>query len=120
MRENEPFITGSRIYGTPTEESDFDLVVHMPEAVAAKIYEELFPGEPVSDYISKGSGLGAFSVFRFGKLNLIATHQESAYDAWKTGTEKCVKELVKLWRALTRAEAVTIIRKELDRRGIDD
>lgn len=112
----EPFITGSRCYGTVREDSDLDLVVHMPSEVAEKIWEEIFPETPERPEY----GIGDFSVFRFGQLNLIATHTGAAYDAWKIGTEKCVKEMVKLRRALTRSEAVTIIREELDRRGIDD
>lgn len=111
----EPFITGSRCYGEPTEESDLDLVVPMPAEVANKIWEELFPEKPETEY-----GLGDFSVFRFGQLNLIATHTERAYDAWKVGTDKCVAQLLKKRKALTRSEAVTIIRRELDKRGIDD
>jgi len=27
---NEPFMTGSHVYGTPTEESDVDVVMMMP------------------------------------------------------------------------------------------
>lgn len=116
----EPFITGSRCYGEPTEESDLDLVVHMPAEVADKIWEELFPGQPRGSDEYSTTTTNHFSVFRFGQLNLIATHTNAAYDAWKVGTDKCVAQLLKKRKALTRTEAVTIIRKELDRRGIDD
>lgn len=114
MFENEPFITGSRVYGEPREDSDLDLVVHMPAEVAEEIWGELFPEKPTN------YGAGAFSIFRFGQLNLIATHTQSAFYAWREGTNKCLAQRLTKRKPLTRSEAVTIIRKELDKRGIDE
>ena len=68
----EAFITGSRVYGTPTETSDVDLVVLMDQGTRDALIQEF--GLPV----------------RCGKLNIIALTDEVAMLAWKKAREVCI------------------------------
>jgi hypothetical protein len=66
------FLTGSRVYGQPTPESDVDLVVFISEEdkeILSKLADTILP-------------------IRFGKLNVIALTNEDAFDAWKAATKK--------------------------------
>lgn len=93
LRRPNAFLTGSHVYGTPTEESDVDLVVFMEEREAAKLWG-LQDGE-------KNGG-----VIRFGKLNIIPCSSRERFNDWKRGTEELVKRSKELGRPMTRAEAV--------------
>jgi hypothetical protein len=68
----EAFITGSRVYGTPTETSDLDLVVLMDRESRDTLIKEF--GLPI----------------RCGKLNIIALTDEVEMLAWKKAKEVCV------------------------------
>lgn len=72
----ESFLTGSTVYGNPTEDSDVDLVVF----VTPKTKEDLIA---LSD---KGK-----IPCKFGKLNLIFATTEQEWEAWKEATEECLK-----------------------------
>lgn len=97
------FVTGSRIYGQPTEESDLDLVVFMPRDQAEKIAKE-FPDSLQSKIHPKGTS----AVFKFGPLNLIAVWNEDRLHAWQDGTEGCIDAMVDRRRGLTREEAIEV------------
>lgn len=72
----KPFITGSHAYGTPTPDSDIDLVLPPMEK------------HPEYSLIVK-SELSAHPV-KYGKLNLILTSTEQQFNLWKQGTEELV------------------------------
>lgn len=73
------FITGSRRYGTPRDDSDLDLVIYCPNyqterAIRAATGKKLTPKamkQPV----------------RFGNLNLIIVRTPQEWTAWYSGTE---------------------------------
>jgi len=88
----DPFITGSRIYGSPTEDSDLDMVI------IAREHEW--------DFLVDNQG-GKFPV-RYGKLNLILCRNSREYDSWKEARDLCIKRKNKIGRPLTKDEACLI------------
>jgi hypothetical protein len=78
MDELPAFLTGSRIYGIPTDKSDLDLVVYMPHGnweQTAYIFKRCSDND-------QGS--------RFGNMNLIKAATRGEYLKWKLATEACV------------------------------
>jgi len=67
MSNHEAFITGSHAYGTPTDESDIDLVVWVGGDAKTLLAKEGYP-------------------IRFGNLNLILVDSEEQWTAWEAGT----------------------------------
>jgi len=82
-----PFITGSHAYGSPTENSDIDLVVWAVGETRAKLEVGGYP-------------------IRFGRLNLILISDIDQWDIWKIGTEALVKLSKSRKSAVSRDEAV--------------
>jgi predicted nucleotidyltransferase len=80
------FLTGSRVYGTPRQDSDIDLVVLVSEGdliALSKLADELKDLEsPGGAYYEDGTSL------RFGKLNLLCVTEEKHFDVWRKGTEE--------------------------------
>ena len=65
------FLTGSQVYGTPTESSDIDLVVLVDTTTKSFLEKGNIPS-------------------RFGTLNLILLTNPLEFEAWKAATETCV------------------------------
>lgn len=68
------FITGSRAYGKPTEESDLDLVILC--TVGTELQLRRFADQ-----------LDDSRAIRFGKLNIITCTDDKQYSLWKYCTE---------------------------------
>lgn len=68
------FITGSRVYGIPREDSDIDLVVLVDETTRDNL-------RLLRD------NHDAFKV-TFGRLNLVLVTTTKEFEAWKQGTEE--------------------------------
>ena len=70
-------LTGSRAYGTPTSESDIDIVLlcTRPE------------GEMLAELADETIGYGTDYSCRFGKINLIVVFNELEFRAWEEGTK---------------------------------
>lgn len=99
------FLTGSRVYGTPREDSDIDLVVlvrHSEIAILEKLSENTT--DKVVCTSDKEHGLSSGS-FRFGQINLIAVTKPEHYDIWKRGTANLLSKKEALGRSITREEA---------------
>lgn len=96
-------LTGSRVYGTPTEDSDVDLVVLLPESAVAVLRGLADPwGHPDRDeYIAAGG-----EPLRFGKLILICCLNPEYYKVWKEGTRR-----LKRSAPVSRAFAVSYFRE---------
>jgi len=90
------FMTGSRVYGTPKPDSDYDLVVDIDPETAKDI--------------RKAAGVKEGEPVRFGALNLILTTSEAEYDAWLDATAECVDRRNSKG-PLTRDEAIAIHRQ---------
>jgi hypothetical protein len=86
------FLTGSRAYGTPRADSDWDLVVL---AESDEVERELRAA--------------------VGKLDLITCVDEKEYECWKRGTEvlRCV-------RPCTRKQAVATFKRLWKEAGLVD
>lgn len=69
----QAFLTGSRVYGSPREDSDIDLVVFCSEHTRKTLEKHKDGGH-------------AINAVRFGKLNLILCDSKPDYDAWQVGT----------------------------------
>lgn len=93
------FLTGSQVYGTPTEESDVDLVVQMTADEMDKLAHF---SEGTISFDEYGCGRS----FRFGKLNVIAISGDRLFELWKESTEAC-----KAIKPVTKAEAKAIFQK---------
>lgn len=99
------FVTGSRAYGTPTEESDIDLVVLLEsEDCFALIAQAEMNHGPLN-----GSGGPNDVSLRFGKLNLICLDDPEKFDLWKQATD-----VLKSRKPVTREEAVAYHREHVD------
>lgn len=68
---NGAFVTGSFVYGKPTEESDVDLAIRVDPETA--------------DFLRRMSESGKEPV-RFGNINLILCETDEQYLAWAVGT----------------------------------
>ena len=79
--EHLPFITGSRVYGSPTEDSDLDIVIRCDRYVAA-VLESLI-GKCSSDYDHESVSV------QCGRINLHLCTTDREYDRWRLGTRSC-------------------------------
>lgn len=80
------FLTGSRVYGEPSSESDVDLAVLLPYDEICKLRN--LSGVATGD---ESECPGATTSIRFGNLNIIATHIDAEFAAWKLATEDLAK-----------------------------
>ncbi len=76
-------LTGSQVYGTPTKESDIDLVVLVNEKTANALQRL----DDTSDGEDRSAGEGSFSL-RFGTLNLIVLTDHRRFMSWVDGTKE--------------------------------
>lgn len=95
--KNAAFLTGSRAYGIPKENSDIDVVILITKEALSKIFEY---GPVTPDDAHYGSAETGVSL-RIGNLQLIFVASQAQYDAWLKGT----KEL-KAKSPVTRDEAI--------------
>ena len=72
------FITGSRAYGIPRDDSDVDLVVRA-DGKTIKLLVELL-GRHASDYDGDSVSI------RTGGLNLHLCHDDKTFEKWERGT----------------------------------
>jgi hypothetical protein len=85
------FITGSRAYGSPTPQSDVDLVVLVDSETLVKL-------RSLSDTWRDGS-------IRFGNLNLVALDSEQQFKLWEQGTQTLIDKSKLERRPITKIEA---------------
>lgn len=91
------FITGSRDYGSPTANSDIDLVILVSKEDA--------------EFLKRQSDLGNLPT-KFGKLNLIIADNENDFNIWFMARELCRKAARKTpENKISRSKAVEIHRK---------
>ncbi len=94
-----PFITGSLAYGTPTSDSDIDIVIPPMSETDLNLLRTFSEG-------------GA--VLRFGKLNIIIAPTEEAFDLWKQCNDK-----LEAMSPVTRGFAVSYIESAFKSAGIE-
>ena len=99
------FITGSRVYGTPTEDSDIDLVILVSPEDSELLWdnrdEDLKPDVP-TEY-NRGT-------LRYGNLNIIAIEDSEQgrkqFEIWRSVTEDLKKRA-----PVTKEEAIAAFDK---------
>jgi hypothetical protein len=105
-------MTGSRVYGTPHEKSDYDLVMLVDEDVL-KFLEEASGASNEHKYILPERGEGKRGIdraLRFGSLNLLLVTSPEAFAVWVEGTDTLTLE-----KPVDRTRAVEVfsgLRKE--------
>lgn len=92
------FITGSRAYGKPREDSDIDLVVRV-SGDAAELLWDLSEDDKSC---------------RFGRLNLILCTTDEKFAAWKVATQ----QMIEGGKKLSRVAAKEIILSLMESVGI--
>lgn len=105
------FITGSRAYGTPREDSDIDLVIRISEKDALMILDNC--DEPPRNALIEHYGLSGLHCIRYGKLNVLMCTSDIYFDAWRMGTHLCAKK-----GQLSHDEAVEIFQKVFQEAGL--
>jgi hypothetical protein len=94
------FLTGSRVYGTPREDSDIDLVIQLPIDDQNKLIE-----------IGDEAGIqldDEYPQVRFGKLQIIMVTTDWEFAAWKHATQNLIKQA-----PVTREKAIETIKEAL-------
>lgn len=109
------FVTGSQAYGTPTEDSDVDLMVWVTSSDLNRLRGMADKKKPTKDFTgeeSQGSDGGPEAdSLRFGKLNLIAVTWKEAFLAWQRGTEELIARRNGGERSISRDEAIELFRE---------
>lgn len=94
MRLEKAFLTGSRVYGVPAEDSDVDLVVLGSYPLIRHLIPFADNGEKVKKALKSGtrspddSGASMY----FGRLNLIIETSRRNFTQWLVGTEILIEE----------------------------
>lgn len=100
-----PFLTGSQAYGSPTVNSDVDVVVLLTDK--EPYYEQLEISTTYEDAVT----------VRFGKLNIIFVYSQLEYEAWYAATQRMIQWKNKGW-PVPKEQAILEIDKEHDLRDI--
>ena len=98
------FATGSRIYGTPRDGSDLDLVIRVSDPATLALIAAL--ADPVSAEQKPSAANFGTASFRFGQLNLIVAHTDAQYATWAEGTAELLARA-----PVTRDEAVAVFKR---------
>lgn len=95
------FLTGSRVYGSPTPASDYDLVIRISN-------DEFYTLLPLATKTGCFEGEGSIKTpcITIGKLSLICCTTDDEYDMWKRFTEKAKQKA-----PLTKKQAIKGRRK---------
>lgn len=106
------FVTGSYRYGSPTEQSDIDLVVYGVSDAQALEYV----GGWSSDYEHHRQ-----VSLKFGKLNMIVCKDEKLFEAWRVATERAVKKMSIIGcKMMTKSYVKRLFRETFIELGIDE
>lgn len=103
------FLTGSRAYGTPHEESDYDHCILLSDH-AARCMVEVFE-EREGSGCNSGSNI-MYASFKIGRLNILIFTDLKQFEVWRRATEFLITKA-----PVTRKKAVKYIRKKLHKAG---
>lgn len=107
------FLTGSRVYGSPTPKSDVDLVVRVDQVTKDAIHR-------LSDNPSPRDNGWLEGPVRFGKLNLILCVTDEEYAVWKVGTARMLRLQAEDKQTFDKATAKGVLDAYRDEVGILD
>lgn len=110
---SESFLTGSRVYGSPREDSDYDLVVLIDKDDANRLAtgSDDGIGELAAKYGQEVTNL------QFGKLNLILVYTQEEFDFWRRVTNE-LHSIAASKGPVLRDFAVDYIAKERKKMGV--
>ena len=83
----DALMTGSRVYGTPSEASDWDVVVFCNREDAQKVFNKL---DKITEWSDFGDQDG--DSVKFGNINFVLCYTQERFNSWKTGTEELDKK----------------------------
>ena len=100
---SDSFVTGSRVYGVPREDSDWDIVIRCDKKDATEIFgiPQVHIGPTGIDYPLDNKGTSHY----LGNINYILCFTDQRFDNWKKGTET-----LKNLRPVTRDVAVNLFK----------
>ena len=111
----DAFLTGSQMYGTPTAESDIDLVLSMSVSDTAKLVSVLNSKGERPEYVDYGDGQSSMKI---GSLNLLICHTDNRYISWALGTQVLMRESLNGFKPVTRDYAVLVFSKLREMLGL--
>jgi len=93
MNAISSFITGSRIYGSPTSNSDLDLVILVSKDEAEIIKKHADANKNLGDdkVYARHEHDDDILICRYGILNLIMFTDARLFNVWQAGTEECIE-----------------------------
>lgn len=97
------FITGSRRFGTPREDSDLDVVMLVDPTMLPLLAQH---SDPVYD---PSVHYGKISAFRFGDLNIIALTDATEFDIWERVSSELAARVKTTGKPVTRNQAITAL-----------
>jgi len=100
------FLSGSQVYGEPTEESDIDLIIRMAKKEMDKLIKILSSKGQIQ-HIDPNYDNGQVSI-KIGTLNLLICYTDKRYLSWATGTKALRLERRKKGKPLSRERAVEV------------
>lgn len=103
----DAFLTGSRVFGVPRDDSDVDMVVFLEEPAAAAL-TALADADTDTDESKPRSASEhgpASRSLRFGKLNLIVVTSRDWLEAWAAATAQCIAR-----KPVTREQALPVFK----------
>lgn len=101
-------LTGSQVYGKPTEKSDIDLAVRVDRKTIKKLIAESENMSPESSASFDDSDDPICVSLRFGRLNLLLCPTDKALEVFEKATRFARIRSFNLGRPLSREEAVEI------------
>jgi Nucleotidyltransferase domain len=124
-------LTGSRVYGTPTPDSDLDVVMLMDAKQIAKFAALVGEGYHQSNILVRYglsctikintmfhkmvNDLSEWTNTHQGTVNLLLVDTSEAFEAWKIGTEELTAR-----KPVTRDEAVEVFQRLREERGLKE
>jgi len=79
----QAFLTGSQVYGEPTQDSDVDLVIFTDVDTMLRLQALAETSQTAS---ISGANTHKSASIRFGKLNLTVVTNEDEWQAWRLAT----------------------------------
>lgn len=87
------FLTGSQAYGAPRADSDIDMCILLdPENWMLLSTVGLKEVQKNSTSCQLSGGDDTDVALQFGRLNVLAFHDEGIFNAWKDGTDQLIRE----------------------------
>ncbi len=110
--QSSAFLTGSRAYGKPRTDSDYDLVVLVSQETLQCLQEVAEAAPPNCEYDPEDA-----CCLRFGPLNLLCVCSEKHFELWQEGTEELIRRS-KMIGPVQREFAIEFLRNLRKKNGI--